>query len=432
MSENLPMLPEHDFLEQAQHNEGFGRNESIIPFTRLLQPLSPQVGSTPGATPGVFFNQATNTVTESMIVIPILHQWNYTEWVSRNDGGGFVRDWGEDEAGWQNMCDFDQRTAYQPMTREGHSILKARHFFILQLQNGINETSILPFAGTALKVARQWSSMMQNAPKIKTSKGMVTPAYFYYQYNVTVEETKNNKGRWFLPKITPVVKDNRYVPVTEIENGLEIWKQAVDFRNSLRAGEVRAESVKVEEEELFLILGAGSCGELLARLFGAKEMNDDRIGMMLKLLVGMDKKLDDLLYEDEVASTPANRVPEYKTEEINNVTQVSDFVTEEVIRQQGQKIPYNKLEGREQLIRFKEFLAYIRLNESKFTPKEFEFASYADKNFSDIRISDNSRRILGTAYQKAFRKPWEFKFVRGYMYKFDNQMAWQWEDGSLE
>lgn len=252
-NENLPMIGginEADFVGAAEQNERFGRDESVIPFTRILQPLSPQVGSVPGAQAGMFYNFATNTLNDGLIIcIPVVHQWNYTEWVSRNDGGGFVKDWAEDEAGWQAQCDYDQRNAYQPVTKDGHAILKARHFFILQLQDGNVEPSIFPFAGTSLKVARQWSSMMQNAPKIKTSKGMIVPAYFYYQYQITVEETKNNKGRWFLPKITPLIKDNKYVSILEHEHGKEIWRQAIEFRDGLKAGTFKAASTVDESQQ---------------------------------------------------------------------------------------------------------------------------------------------------------------------------------------
>jgi hypothetical protein len=157
---------------------------------------------------------------------------------------------------------------------------------------------------------------------------------------------------------------------------------------------------------------------------------ESRLTRIDEKLIAMDRKLDDLL--DDYDEPASNDAPEREFGKTENVVQIDTFISDEEIRKQGQKIPYNKLEGREQVRKLKEFLAYIRLHEDKFSAKEFEFAGYADKNFGDIRISDNSRRILGTAYQRAFSKPWDLQFKRGYMFKFEEQKTWQWEDGTTD
>jgi hypothetical protein len=238
-------LSEDEFMQAAAENKGFTKDESVIPFTRIMQPLSPQMGSIPGMNAGDFLNIATNKVIngkEGMIVIPVLIKWNYTEWSApQGEGGQFVQDWGEDETGWQNTCEPDQRNAYQPITKDGHVILKARHAFIFQIDEiGDVERSILPFSATSLKVARQWSSMMQYAPKISTRNGMMTPAYFYYTYKITTEEVKNNKGRWFQPKVSANIVDGKFITVLDCPNGKAIWDAAVALRDQLKAGEVTA------------------------------------------------------------------------------------------------------------------------------------------------------------------------------------------------
>lgn len=175
---------------------------------------------------------------------------------------------------------------------------------------------------------------------------------------------------------------------------------------------------------------------LLAHLLGDMQMSEsngsskvltklERLENAVRSLVvkieEIDKKVDELIYEDDIAPEQAKITSDFR-----------DFVDDHQIRSNGQKIPYNKLEGAGQIAKFRAFLSHIRMNEDKFSQKEFEFAGFADKNFSDIRISDNSRRILGTAFQRCYGKPWEFRFMRGYMYKWQGQMAWEWEDGSLD
>ena len=243
-------ISEEDFVAQSEANTRFAKDESVIPFTRIMQPLSPQLGSTPGAVAGSLLNVATGTVVDGklgMSIVPILHQWNYTEWVPREEGGGFVADWGEDEAGWQAKCDNDQKYAYKPMTNDGHVIVKARHFltFVL-LGDGTVESTILPFTGTGLKIARQWSTLMQNAPKIETSKGMMTPAYFYYVYSLRTEQVKTGQYTWYEPRIKLLMNENKPVSVVDIKNGAKVWKSAIEVRDSFKAGTIRAASQKDE------------------------------------------------------------------------------------------------------------------------------------------------------------------------------------------
>ena len=99
----------------------------------------------------------------------------------------------------------------------------------------------------------------------------------------------------------------------------------------------------------------------------------------------------------------------------NNVD--DDFVSEEDIISKGQKVPYNKITNDREIEEFREFISYVRSHEHEFQAKEFDYAGFADKNFSDVRLSDNSRRILGTAYAKLYKKPWNFNFIRGNMFK---------------
>ena len=71
-------------------------------------------------------------------------------------------------------------------------------------------------------------------------------------------------------------------------------------------------------------------------------------------------------------------------------------------------------------------------NENLFTSKERDYASFSDKSFSDIRLSDNTRRILGQAYMKVYRKEWDFHFERGLMHKYKQQIAWSWSNGERD
>jgi hypothetical protein len=96
----------------------------------------------------------------------------------------------------------------------------------------------------------------------------------------------------------------------------------------------------------------------------------------------------------------------------------------------GQTTPYSRIDEVDDINAFREFLAYVQANASRFTQTEVQAAALADKPFTDGRISDKARRILGHAYKKAYQQPWQFNFVRGLQHKYRGQIAWTWADGT--
>ena len=144
---------------------------------------------------------------------------------------------------------------------------------------------------------------------------------------------------------------------------------------------------------------------------------------ILTRLDKIDNKMQELLEEEfyeEAKPRPSKE------------TQVTDFefVTDDDIRKYGNRIPYNRIDSENDKQIFRNFCNYIIMNEGQFTKKENDYAGYAaEKDFSDIRLSDNSRRVLGTAYQRTHKKQWSIMFVRGSMIKYRNQIAWTWADG---
>ncbi len=156
---------------------------------------------------------------------------------------------------------------------------------------------------------------------------------------------------------------------------------------------------------------------------------DTMMRQFLSKLDVIEHKLDELLYEDDVDNNHAFQRGATSNRSFSNDVS-DDFVSEEDIISKGQRVPYNKITNDRDMDEFKSFIAYVRTHEHEFDAKTFDYAGFADKNFSDIRLSDNSRRILGTAYQKLHKKPWNFQFIRGSMFKLHGSIAWRWNDGS--
>jgi hypothetical protein len=249
--ENLPVVngvSEEEFIEASNRSsKSFDIKDQTIPFLKILQPLSPQLNDLDGAKAGMFCNVATGKLATNMLVIPLVHCWNYTEWLP--DRGGFVRDWGTDEQGWKMQCDQENRTAFRPVTMEGNSIVQARHFYVYDVDEdtGDIETCIFPFTGTMLTRAKLWSSKIIYSPKIKTSQGLFRAPFYYYTYRMTTELIKRGTYRWYLPVITLNMKEGKAVSTLDLPNGRSIWEAAKDFEKSFDAGEIRISAPQVEE-----------------------------------------------------------------------------------------------------------------------------------------------------------------------------------------
>lgn len=149
-------------------------------------------------------------------------------------------------------------------------------------------------------------------------------------------------------------------------------------------------------------------------------------------LDGVDRKLQELLeddyYDDE--PKPSTRKP---APPVRNEIEVTDrFIEEDEIYKLGQKIPYSRITDPDDMDAFRDFVLYVRTHENKFTAQEVDYAGFADKNFSDIRLADKTRRILSQAYMRLHKKQWEFKLERGTMHKYQGQIAWSWTNGERD
>jgi hypothetical protein len=139
------------------------------------------------------------------------------------------------------------------------------------------------------------------------------------------------------------------------------------------------------------------------------------IRSMLSKFDNIEHKLDQLLYEEDVVDN-------------------HDFVSEDDIINKGQKVAYNKIVDQRSINEFRKFIDYVLNHEHEFTNKEYDYAKFKENNdrFSDVRLSDNHRRILGTAFAKVHGRTWEFPFIRGTMYKYNGSIAWRWTDGGID
>jgi hypothetical protein len=250
-TEQLPatLTPEEEQLAKlAEKNNKFERSELVVPRLKILQPLNPEVqeGSNQyveGAKPGMFYNTSSGKLTpgqQGIIMVVVGHQRQTIEWVSRDQGGGLVKIWGADE-GWKALCDKDQRDAFNPVTKEGHTIDKQRSFLIFDVNpdTGEYDPSFFNFRSTATRTANLLSTMLSQT-RVKLGNGQViTPPFYYFTYKVTLDKLSNNKGTWWSAKIVKnTSKEGQHIKTQSLPNGEQIFQQAVLFQEQFMEGSI--------------------------------------------------------------------------------------------------------------------------------------------------------------------------------------------------
>lgn len=218
-------------------SEEVTREEMALPFLGLLQALSPQVAKREDAyiedaEPGMFFDTVRQTLwdgEEGMLVIPCHMSPVVVEWVNREAGGGFV-------AVHPNMK--AARKACQDP--ENHDLVQThQHAVLVQNPDKTWSEAIWPMKSTALTPSRQWNSRiaMQERTFLNTDTGEEETRRnlprFYSVWRVTSAERTNDKGRFFVPKISGEPE----VDLFDLgDDGVALLQRAAAFRELCASG----------------------------------------------------------------------------------------------------------------------------------------------------------------------------------------------------
>lgn len=217
--------------------------DMALPFLTILQALSPQCNKRggeyiEGAEPGMIFNTVTNALYNELIIVPASYKTRYTEWKPRDQGGGLVKDWGEDSS-MHDRCSRDERN--RVVTPAGTNIVKSATFFGLIYPS--QERAVLAFSSTQLKKGRQWVTQSMN-DRITGPKGQKIPTpLFFRPYKLTTVAESNDKGDWFGWRIEPLGKPTMMMP-----DGKSFYAEAKKLAHDVASKKVgvKAESMASE------------------------------------------------------------------------------------------------------------------------------------------------------------------------------------------
>ncbi len=225
--------------------ENVDTRDIIIPRLGILQALSPQLQSKKpeyikGAKAGDFVNTALGKASKECRIIPCYYDKTWIEWRDRSDGGGIVAVYrSEDEAHDGIEQDEDGR-----WYRDGNLVSETRTFYCIDVTDPSDPQKVfLPMSSSSLRDARRWLTTL-SAEKITGKNGnrFVAPM-FYRSWEVTPLEKSNDQGQWF--GYSFAASDT----ILEIDPTGQLLQMAVDFKDQIQAGAVKADQSAMSETE---------------------------------------------------------------------------------------------------------------------------------------------------------------------------------------
>ncbi len=178
--------------------------------------------------------------------------------VREDNGGGFVKTHPSNSIIQQ--CTQDEKgrnrlkgASGQPGT--GNEIIEFMTYFCHMVNPQTDATSpvVISLARTQRKKGREWNSLMLARRETDARFGIPssqTPSLWHYTYRLTTTIESNAQGSWYSTKFEPLCR------TVELKDGINIYKAARMFRDTITRGEARvaydAEEVTVE------VAGAGA------------------------------------------------------------------------------------------------------------------------------------------------------------------------------
>lgn len=202
----------YDFEQDAGlGTEGISAADVLMPRLKLLQSNSNECkprdpNFVPGAAEGKWLDTIRREVFDEFIFVPCNYQRQFVEWKPLEQGGGLVRNWGEDDHRIRE-CTSDEFGRYK--TPEGHDLIPTPTYFGYRVGTiavrgepvvPCDHQSVLMMPGTAAKISARWASGIKaiKVPR-KDGSGNYNPPSFYLAYKLSCVGQKNDKGSWVIP-----------------------------------------------------------------------------------------------------------------------------------------------------------------------------------------------------------------------------------------
>jgi hypothetical protein len=182
-------MPAHLLTSSAPlGNENLKSEDLAIPQLKVLQALSPQCGEVEGATAGKIFNTITKESVDSLFVMNLKYEREFTIFKKRNLGGGF-------NGNYPTLEGANAAASALPGTLADYEITEtAKHLVYVLDDAGVpKHLAMLYFSKSGLEVSRNWNSSIQF-----NSEGRDR---FSRVWRLSTVKRENNQGKWYVANI---------------------------------------------------------------------------------------------------------------------------------------------------------------------------------------------------------------------------------------
>ncbi len=207
--------------DAGQGFENQDMSDRKLPIIELLQSNSPEVVQSKGKIyAGQFRNTVTGEIYDEVYIVPAITDHCWTEWIGRDDGGGFR---GRHRKDAKIVADAIARNdgraigklavPQPPDPKTGkiqpnHELVESFEIYGILYDSKSNEIlgfAMIPFTSTKIKVYRAWNSAIGNfAPTLggkKLAPGKVP--IFAHRVKMTSEAETKNTNTYMVPVMSP-------------------------------------------------------------------------------------------------------------------------------------------------------------------------------------------------------------------------------------
>ena len=268
----LTSPPETQALEVFDYGEDAGQgfenqdmSDRKLPIIELLQANSPQVQSGKGKIwAGQFHNTVTGEIYEEVYLVPAITDHCWTEWIPRDDGGGFrgrhpknakivadavARNGGRAIGKLPVPQPADPKTGKPEPT---HELVESFEIYGILYDGKTGEMAgfgMIPFTSTKIKVYRAWNTAIGNfAPTIggrRLMPGQVP--IFAHRVKMTSETETKGTNTYQVPVLGPAEGGddlkNSLLPKTDVR-----YIAAKKLHDDVRAGYAKAAYETTQQE----------------------------------------------------------------------------------------------------------------------------------------------------------------------------------------
>jgi len=232
---NLPATLAEEMAGDAGDGlQNFTTQDLAIPFIRILQKMSPQLGKRDGAyiegaEEGEIFNTVTGELWDAdkgIKVVPCAYNFKYILWKDRDDGGGFVNSFTRAD----DLPETTEDDKGRQRTKENYILSPTAEYYVLLLTDDEHfEQAVISMSSTQLKHARKWGSLISQQT-IETAEGQKPAPIYSRIYDLTTVGESNDHGDWSGWK----------VELGGVVQSLEVYRAAKNFATAIGSGKVEA------------------------------------------------------------------------------------------------------------------------------------------------------------------------------------------------